>query len=791
MISVAVAVAVAALLVAWIVAGVCGKLFSKYCAETTWRYAFFRPICLSVSFFLYRRRTVGAENVPERGGCIVIANHSSYADVICMGMACPRPVRYVSWAGFENHLLTRLFMRSMRTIPISPDKARAGMQTAVEALRAGELVCIFPEGSMTRNGGLLPFLGGVRLIARGANVPVVPAYIDGLWGSIFSFRGKKFFWKKPRLTRTPVAIAFGKPFKLGNGRRAGEKTLSEARAAVLELRRQLFSERRELRGTLTGALVDACARHPFRTVVVDRTFARQTFSAATLLAVSRCLAKHFSGNLRERRVGIVLPPGVAGMVANYACMLAGKIPVNLNFTLGRAQLEACIARAGIETVITAEAVSRKLDEHVPDFPWPRNRIDIAVELRALSKAGIVAVAAEIVAFPSFLLKKLWRVPARGGDDEATILFTSGSSGTPKAAVITHKNILANCLQVDEYDILPPRVRLLCNLPIFHCFGYMTLLWFAPTHSGVRAVTVPSPLDFAANIRAIREEKVSLTLSTPTFMKKYLKKARPEDMESLSFAIAGAEKSPPELIDAWQKKFPNSRYLEGCGMTEASPIIAVNKPDAVDKINEITQAGTKRGSVGILFPGMTAEVRDPDSGERLAENCRGMLFLRGANIFKGYLDDGDRVVPATDADGWYKTGDIASVDDHDFITLHGRIARFSKIGGEMVPHSAVEEALQKILGLDGDDGDDVPQLVVSARPDEAKGEALVVLTTIRGLDIAALGKALAAEGFSNLWIPRELKVVPAIPVLGTGKLNLPALAALAGTPAETPAAPASF
>lgn len=765
-------IVVALLLAAWVVAGVFGKLFSKYRAETTWCYAFFRPLCFAACLFLYRRRTVGAANVPASGGCIVIANHTSYADVICMGLACPRPVRYVSWAGFEDKFFSRLFMRAMRTIPISADKARSGMQTAIDALRAGELVCVFPEGSMTRNGGMLPFLGGVQLIARGAGVPVVPAYIDGLWGSLTSFRGKTFFGKMPRLTRTPVAIGFGEPFKIG--KRAGEKTLEEARAAVRAIGAKLFSERRELDASLAGTLIDAAARRPFATAVIDHTGTRRTLSNAALLGVSRCLAKVFFEKIRERRVGIVLPPGIAGMAANYACAFAGKIPVNLNFTLGRAQLEACLARAKIETVVTAGAMKAQIDARTPDFPWPENCVDIADELKALPKRALLAAIAQVVALPAFLIKKLWRVPAKGGDEEATILFTSGSSGMPKAAVITHRNLLANCLQVDEYDILPPRVRLLCNLPIFHCFGYMTLLWFATTRACVVPVTVPSPLDFGKNLVTIRDEKINVMLSTPTFLRNYLRKAHPQYMASMDFVIAGAEKTPEGFADAWQEKFPNTRYLEGCGMTEASPIIAVNKPDVTDAKNGITNAGTKRGSVGIIFPGMNAEIRDPDSGARLGVGRQGMLFLRGANIFKGYLNDDETLVPATDADGWYETGDIASVDGHDFVSLHGRLARFSKIGGEMVPHGTVEEALQKILRLDSD----TPQLAVSARPDEAKGEALVVVTTIPDLDLAALGRKLAESGFPNLWIPREQKVVPSLPLLGTGKLDLRALAALA-------------
>lgn len=756
---------------AWCIAGIYFRLFSAHRREYTWRYAFFRPFCFVACLPLYRRRTIGAEHVPASGGCIVIANHSSYMDVVCMGLACPRPVRYVSWAGFENHFLSRLFMRAMRTIPIAPDKAKDGMKTALEALRAGELVCIFPEGCMTRNGSLQPFLGGFRLIARSAGVPVVPAYIDGLWGSIFSFRGKTFFGKRPRLSRTPVAIEFGAPFRMG--REPDAKTVQQARDAVLELGARRFAEREELRGHLAGMLTDACAAKPFATAVVDHALSRRKMSRGALLAVSRRLAVRFGEELRERRVGVVLPPGIAGMIANYACMLAGKIPVNLNFTLGRAQLESCLAKAGIETVITVGAMKKQLADRFPDFPWPEKQIDVLDELKAIPRAAILLTFAQVALFPGFVLRKLWRVPERGGEEEAGILFTSGSSGTPKAAVVSHRNVIANCLQIDDADILPPRTRLLCNLPVFHCFGYTTLLWFAPTR-GVLAVTTPSPLDFARNVQAIREEKATVMLSTPTFLRTYLKKATPEYLDSVRLVVAGAEKTPEGFAEAWEKKFPNSLYLEGYGMTEASPVVAVNKPDVTDEEVGETHVGRKAGSVGILFPGMRAEVRDLETGAPLPCGESGMLYLKGANIFEGYLDESGRPVPATDAAGMYRTGDVVSMDERGFITIRGRLSRFSKIGGEMVPHGSVEEALAKILCLDGE----TLQLAVTGRPDPAKGEALVLVTTLPGLDLNALGRRLAEAGFPNLWIPREMKLVSEIPALGTGKLDIRALAEIA-------------
>ncbi len=762
------------LITSWIVSGVYFKNHSKFRHEATWFYAFFRPVCIIVCALLYRRRTFGEGNIPATGGCIIISNHVSYADVVCMGLACPRPLRYVSWSGLQKHFLLRLIMRAMHTIPISPENAKDGMKAAVNAAKAGEVVCIFPEGCMTRNGSMQPFLGGFQLVARKADVPVVPAYIDGLWYSVFSYRRQKFFWKKPRLSRLPVSIIFGTPFKMG--KKDGEKTYQQTRSIVLELGVKLFSAREELNKHLASVLTEACARKPFHTAIIDRSLGRRTMSRGILFAASMCLAHSFKAKLKEHRIGLVLPPGLAGMVANYACTLAGKIPVNLNFTLGRAQLESCLQRAEIKTVVTVGAMKKQLNDRFPDFPWPNNQIDILDEIKALPKLKLLGIFAMTALLPAAVLKKIFSIPTVGGNSEATVLFTSGSSGMPKGAVISHKNILANCAQINDYDVLPPATRLLGNLPIFHSFGYTIQLWYAPTQDDVLAVSTPSPLDFAKNLQVIREERCTVLLSTPTFLRNYLKKAPPEYLATVQLVVAGAEKTPAGFAEAWEEKFclAPTRYLEGYGMTEASPVVAVNKPDVLEKVTNTVHPGMKRGSVGVLFPGMNAKVCHTETGEILPYDQSGMLYLKGPNIFEGYLNDAGTPVPVTDAEGWYESGDIVEMDKYGFISIKGRLSRFSKIGGEMVPHGSVEEAIQEILNLTGE----TLQFAVSGRPDKQKGEALVLVTTIEDLDLQALGRRLADAGFPNLWIPREVKVISEIPVLGTGKLDIKALSDIA-------------
>lgn len=748
---------------------------SKHGRETPWIYAAFRGVFTLLALPLYRLRAVDANAVPEKGGVLLYANHAAYVDVILLGLACRRPIRFLSWDGFEKMPALHWFMRVMRTIPVSPTNARSAVRAAREALDAGGVVCIFPEGGMTRNGSLQPFQGGFRLIAERAGVPVVPVWIDGTWRSIFSWRRKKLFWKRPSLSRLEINVVFGEAFRMGKN--PGEKSLSEAREILLDLGVRAFGMRDLLtRGHVAETIVEAAAAHPFRIGVVDHSRERMVLKRGILVAAAYCISKRIRRLVREERVGVVLPAGTPGMLANYAVAFAGKTPVNLNFTLGRAQVEACLAKSGVRTTITVAPMKKQIDERLPDFPWTERRIDILDSLKHINRAEIIFAFLQLVLLPSRLTKRLWRIPTVGGDREAALLFTSGSSGMPKAAVITHRNILANVSQIVDYDILPPETRLLCNLPIFHCFGFTVLLWFAPTQD-VRAVTTPSPLDYAKNVSVIEKEGVTAVISTPTFLRAYLKKATPEQLDTLRLVVAGAEKTPAGFAEEWMKKFPKSAYLEGYGMTEASPVVSVNKPDV--PVNNgapgEVHRGVKPGSVGILFPGMSARVRDTDDDSPCGFDRPGMLYLKGANVFPGYLDDSGKPVPATDADGWYKTGDLVSIDESGFITIRGRLSRFSKIGGEMVPHGTVEEAITRALALDVEQ---LPQIAVAGRPDPAKGEQLVLLTTIPDLNLGELCKKLSEAGLANLWLPREMKVVEKIPVLATGKLDIKGCAALA-------------
>jgi acyl-[acyl-carrier-protein]-phospholipid O-acyltransferase / long-chain-fatty-acid--[acyl-carrier-protein] ligase len=755
----------------WIV-GSAGVLFGILYAYRYWRrdpsmgpgYLAVQTLCLIFVRCFYRVRAKGLENIPATGGALIVANHVSYVDVVILGVLSRRPIRNLSWEGFERVKGLRLIMRMMGTIPVAEDKAKEAIQRSVEVLKRGELVCIFPEGSLTRNGGVMELRKGFELIARRAGVPIVPVAVDGLWGSMFSFSGGKFFWKWPKHFPRPVQVVVGTPF--------GAAEHATTRLRLLEHAAEAFAMRPALAGHLGREVAIGLAKKGGRPAMVDRTGARRECSGDLLLALGWLFAKYLRQRTSRQRVAIILPPGLAATVANLGCLWAQKVPVNLNFTLGREQILSGLRRAEVDVVITAAAFQAKVQERVPDFPWGDQVCDVGAFLTQLSKAKVMTALAMLKVTPAFMVPSLCGITGQGGDAEAALLFTSGSSGEPKGVVLTHRNLLANLRQIEDADILPEDAVLLSSLPVFHSFGFTIGLWYALSRP-VLLVTLPSPLDSAAAVKAIREEKVTVTVGTPTFLRPYLKRATAEDLATLEWAVVGAEKCPKDLRTAFLDQL-DTKMLEGYGITETSPVLSVNLPNRQDaEASGGVWVGTKPGSVGRPVMGVAVRFRDVETGALLPVGQTGLLEVWGANIFDRYLHDPERTAEVK-SEGWYRTGDLAHLDEAGFLHLSGRLSRFSKIGGEMVPHVTIEELLRKILGLTM-----VAELkiVVSSVNDAIKGEQLVVLHT-EDLDVEAIRAALAAEGVSNLWIPKVFKKIPAVPILGTGKLDLHKLRELA-------------
>ncbi len=706
---------------------------------------------------LYRVKVLGVSNIPETGGAVVIANHISYIDVVVMQLACPRPLRFMAYQGPGTGMFLRWLYRLAGVIPISDENRFQWLRSAVKALREGELVCVFPEGEISRTGQLMTIRRGFELMARTAKVPVVPAAIDGLWGSVFSFSQNRYLWKSPRLMPTPCCVAFGPPIPYER------VDSSAARKALMDLGTLAIDERPTFRRHLGRIVVRSLAGRPGFVALVDRTNGRRELTSAQLIAAVAILTRRIRRTVPEKRVGIVLPPGAGATIANLAVMCAGKVPVNFNFTAGRASAESSIAAAGVVTVISADAMRERLT----DFPWPARTVDIRAEIEAAGgKAAMAPWLAAAWVLPAIWIPGLMGVPRVGDRDEATILFTSGSMGAPRGVVLSHRNLISNCVQISCTSVLPTDKSMLGCLPVFHSFGFTFTLWF-PILYGCRLVTTPSPLDTRAMIDAIHEEGITILLGAPTFIRPMLKKATPEELKSLTLVVTGAEKLQEDLRKGFLEKF-HLEILQGYGLTETAPVSNVNVPHPpVPTATADEQLGKKTGSVGRLLPGMSARIVDTETGIEVPDGMSGILLLKGPNVFTHYLNEDPRT-GTSHRDGWFVTWDLASFDKDGFVTVEGRLARFSKLGGEMVPHVTVEQKIAELcVAPDAAEGQAV---VVVGVPDRIKGEALVVLTTF-DLNVSVVREKLLAAGIPNLWIPRIVRRVDAIPVLGTGKLDL--------------------
>ncbi|MBA4138182.1 MAG: hypothetical protein C0518_12770, partial [Opitutus sp.] len=490
-----------------------------------------QTVCTVMRFFgpiFYRVKSRGRANLPS-SGALIICNHLSYVDAVVLQIASPRPIRFVAFAGLAKNPTVRFLFRAAGVIPVAPDKPTKGIRLAVDAIKSGELVCVFPEGAISRTGQLMLLKRGFESIARQAQAPVVPAVIDGLWGSVFSFAGNKYLWKSPRMMPTHVCVIFGAPIppsKIDSG---------SARRALLDLGEEAFQERPSLKRHLARECVRALAKRPRHVEVIDRTAERRPVSAAQLLAVAAALSRRIRKNVPEKRVGIVLPPGAGSHIVNLAVACAGKVPVNLNFTVGRAAVEAALRIGEIKTVITADAMRAK----VPNFPFPESTLDLKTEIAAMGgKKAILPWLLAVFLLPNQWIADLLGLPRTGDHEEAGLLFTSGSSGEPKGVVLTHRNILSNCAQISSLSILPDSARLIGCLPIFHSFGFTITVWY-PILRGCQVVTLPSPLDTRKIVEAIQQEKATVMVGAPTFIRPFLKKATKEELSSLHLVVTGA------------------------------------------------------------------------------------------------------------------------------------------------------------------------------------------------------------------------------------------------------------
>jgi acyl-[acyl-carrier-protein]-phospholipid O-acyltransferase/long-chain-fatty-acid--[acyl-carrier-protein] ligase len=712
-----------------------------------------RLLLWMITHTVYRIRVDGRDNIPEIGGALFVANHMSLIDALLLQASTDRPIRFLMFKDIYDLPYVKPFAKMMRAIPISsqlrPRDMIRSLREASDSIRAGEAVCIFAEGQITRIGQMLPFRRGMERIMKGIDAPIVPVNLDGVWGSIFSYERGRFIWKLPRSIPYPVTISFGKPMP-------ATATPFEVREAVQELQSDAYRHHKTRLQTLPRALIRTAHHYPFRFALGDKRRPRMKWGGALLAAV--LLARRLRGTWTgQEMVGVLLPPSIPGALVNFAALLSGKIPVNLNYTSSNETLESCAQQCKLETVITTKLLLECIPLKVP------GKTILLEEAVAAPRLGEKIAALLLWFLPSYVLERVLSDGTTATlDDLATVIFSSGSTGDPKGVMLTHYNIAANIEQMGQTFMLNRKDTLLGVLPFFHSFGFTVTLWL-PAVLGVGVAYHPSPLDLTAVSELVRDYRVTFLLATPTFLQAYIRRCLPEDFGSLQFVVVGAEKLPERLSLAFEDRF-GIRPLEGYGCTECSPVVAVNTRDY--RAPGFRQVGAKRGHIGHPLPGVSVRIVNPETGERVPVGTPGLLLVRGPNVMKGYLGKPDKTAEVL-RDGWYVTGDIAAEDEDGFLLITDRLSRFSKVAGEMVPHIKVEEKLHELAATTEQ------VFVVTGVPDGKKGERLAVLHTLPPDELEKLLQRMPEIGLPNLWTPRANQFfrVEELPHLGSGKLDL--------------------
>jgi len=710
---------------------------------------------------VFRLRVKGAEHVPERGGVLLVARFNSCVHALVVAASIDRPVFFPM---ADAVFAARGFRLAARALGIKVKQRRGRDEAPTEAdhlaearamLEKGEVVCTFYEGQVTPTGemALAALLEG---IAAETEAPVVPVFVESLLHDLMEpVKGRLRFFLPKRLP-FPIMVSYGEPLPLG-------ARVAEVMTSMQEAGRQAYLERHWEEPLLHRAFIRWARRQPRQMALADaRTASLSKFKA---LAGSIILGRKLRTLLGEEPVvGVLVPPSVGGALTNVALQIMGRIPVNLNYTASADTMAAAARQAGLKQVVTARAFLEKLPLNVPGEALYLEDIMASVTKRDRVVGLLMALFAPV----RRIERSLGSPTGRTEHDTATIIFSSGSEGEPKGVMLTHYGILSNIdamVKLYAYG----RGHMMGILPFFHSFGFTVTLWL-PLVRDVGVVYHPNPLEARAIGRLIKKHGASFFIATSTFLQNFIRRCSADEMSSLRIVMCGAEKLTSRVRDAFVSKFA-VEPIEGYGVTECSPVVSCNTYDY--NVPGFYRRGLKRGSIGRPIPGVCAKVVDPETHDPLPPGEDGLLLLKGPNVMKGYLNMPELTAEKV-REGWYETGDIVSMDEEGFITITDRLARFSKIGGEMVPHIKVEEALHELLGLTEQ------SLAVASVPDPSRGERLVVLHTLEDNQLEELLGKLDKAGLPNLWRPRPNAFyrIDAIPVLGTGKMDVKAVKALA-------------
>ena len=696
-----------------------------------------RDLLVMIFRLFYRVEVTGLENLQKAGDNPILAmNHVSFLDApLALTLTEQAPVFAVDYR-FAQKWWMAPFLKLARALPLDPSKPIA-TRTLVKAVKGGAPLVIFPEGRLTVTGSLMKVYDGAAMVADKTGAKVVPVHLDGLEQSPFTrmkpWQVRRRLFPKIKVTiLEPVTLEIDESLK-GKARRAA------AGAALYRIMSELVFKVAPAERTILEAVIETAKERGMDQIAVEDPVAG-SLTHGRLLTGAAVLARLFETRFAEEEtLGVMLPNATGAAATLLGVLSAGKVPAMINFTAGPTNVLAACKAAKVATVLTSRAfVEQARLEGLIEQIAGQVRIVYLDDLR------------QDIGLADKLRGRLARSKPhvrRAASDPAVILFTSGSEGTPKGVVLTHRNILANAAQAAARIDFSVNDKVFNVLPVFHSFG-LTAGLILPLISGVPVYLYPSPLHYRLVPELVYGSNATILFGTDTFLAGYARTAHPYDFRSLRYCFAGAEPVKASTRATYMETF-GLRILEGYGVTEASPVIAINTP-----------MFNRAGTVGTLMPGMEARL-EPVPG--VAEG--GRLHLRGPNIMAGYLRAENPGVLEPPQDGWHDTGDIVTLDDEGFITIRGRAKRFAKIGGEMISLAAVET-------LAGELWSGQPSAVASVA-DPRKGERLVLVTEAEGATRADFVGHAKAQGASELMIPAEVIVAP-VPLLGSGKVDFTAV-----------------
>ena len=707
----------------------------------------------------YRFVVEGLENLPAKGGVLLLGNHISWIDWLVLQIASPRAVKFVMERHIYEQWYLRVFLKRFGVIPISSSASKSAITEIRNRLKSGEVVALFPEGRISYNGQLGEFKKGFEKIMNECEgIPIVPFYLHGLWGSTFSRANPRYRLISKYGARRDIGVYFATPLP-------SDANAHRVKEAVRELSFKAWSSMIDTQEPLHLQWLRRTKEAPFSRSLADSSGA--DLNRLKLLSAVLLFIKALKPRIKnEKYIGVLLPTSAIGAIVNLSLLAMGRVPINLNYTLSSDSMKASVNKAQITTIISSSKFINRLSKKGfnPAGELQERLLlaeDIAKEFD--KKAKIISMLQALI-LPKKLIESLYFAKV-SLNDTATVLFSSGSEGTPKGIELTHRNLLGNIKQTSAMLNFSDDDLILGSLPIFHSFG-LTITTLLPLTEGIPVVMVPDPTDAFCVGKMAARYRATIIFGTATFFRLYTKnrKLHPLMFESIRMGVAGAEKLKDDIKLSFKQKFGIELY-EGYGATETSPVISVNMPDILDPDTLKPVIGNKVGTVGQPLPGTIIRICNPDTLQELPTGEDGLILVAGVQVMKGYLNDKTKtkeVIAKIDGKRYYKTGDKGHIDSDGFITIVDRYSRFAKIGGEMISLGAVEEQIQKLL-------DEDIEIVAVSLPDSKKGEKIILLYSGE-MNPNELQSIIKDSSIPAIMQPIQYLQIESIPKLASGKVD---------------------